>query len=55
MHSSPITKWEGAEAFFTFADKPGVVMFLFLLAVAVSVFAIVSIIKHENQSYRKLK
>ena len=49
--SSPITTWEGAEAIFTYADKPAVIGFILLAAIAVTVFAVVSSFKHENKSY----
>jgi uncharacterized membrane protein len=49
--SSPLTTWEGAEAIFTFADKPGVMMFILVVAVVVTIYAIVATFKHENESY----
>ena len=36
MNTSPIESWEGAEAYFTFADKPAVMMLFLLLAVAIT-------------------
>lgn len=54
MNSSPITTWEGATAYFTFADKPAVLGLLLLGAFGVCLYAIVSMVKHENASYRKL-
>lgn len=55
MNSSPITTWEGATAYFTFADKPAVLGLVLIAAVAVCVYTIASMVKHENASYRKLK
>lgn len=49
--SSPISTWEGAEAYFTFADKPLLLGAIFVVAVAATVFAIWSTIKHEQYSY----
>lgn len=49
--ASPITSWEGAEAIFTFADKPGMVGLILVISIAVTVFAIIASIKHENESY----
>ncbi|WP_158269305.1 hypothetical protein [Saccharospirillum sp. MSK14-1] len=49
--ASPITTWEGAEAVFTFADKPAVVFGIFVLSVIVTVGVIISTYKHENHSY----
>jgi len=54
MNSSPITAWEGAAAYFTFADKPAMLAVFLLGALAVCVYAIVSMVKHENASYKKL-
>ena len=33
MDTSPITSWEGAEAYFTFADKPGILYVILAAAV----------------------
>ncbi len=51
---SPITTWEGAGAFFTYANSPGM-MYLFLgLAVVLTVVAIAMGAKHETKAYKKL-
>lgn len=55
MNSSPITAWEGATAYFTFADKPFVLGLILVASIAVCVYAIVSIAQHESASYKKLK
>jgi hypothetical protein len=55
MNSSPITSWEGAEAYFTFADKPFVVGFIFILSVIVTVAVIGAMILHEKHSFENLK
>lgn len=51
MNASPITSWEGAEAYFTFADSPMAIGIILILAVAVTVGAIIATAKHENNSY----
>lgn len=51
MNASPITSWEGAEAYFTFADKPAVIMLILLLSIIVTVGAVIATIRHENHSY----
>ncbi len=51
MNTSPITSWEGAEAYFTFADSPAALMVILSLAFAVTVGVIIATIKHENQTY----
>ncbi|WP_020184271.1 hypothetical protein [Methylopila sp. 73B] len=53
MNSAPITTWEGAKAYFTFADQPGVLMVISALALAVCVGTIASMIRHENACVRK--
>ena len=53
MNASPIESWEGAEAYFTFADKPAVLMLILLAAVVVTIGVIVVTIKHESASYEK--
>jgi hypothetical protein len=55
MNSAPITTWEGATAYFTFADSPGVITICLVGAIAVCVYAIYSMVQHENASYKKLK
>ncbi|WP_175483409.1 hypothetical protein [Amphritea atlantica] len=51
MNSSPITTWEGAEAYFTFADSPSVMMIILALAMAATVGAVVASVLHENHTY----
>ncbi len=54
MNSSPITSWEGAQAYFTFADSPGAIWVFFILAVLVTAGVLASAISHENESFKKL-
>lgn len=51
MNASPITSWDGVEAYFTFADSPTAMMIILGLAALVTVGAIISSIKHENNTY----
>lgn len=51
MNASPITTWEGAEAYFTFADSPAALMVILALAVGATVGAIIATIRHENHTY----
>lgn len=53
MNSSPITSWEGAAAYFTFADSPMVIAFLFILAVVVAFGTIGIMMQHEKESFDK--
>ena len=55
MNTAPITTWEGAEAYFTFADKPAVLMLICALGVLVGAYTLVSMIRHENAAYHYTK
>lgn len=51
MNTSPITTWEGAEAYFTFGPgSVGVLISLFLAVVIVTLF-IVYMIREENHLF----
>ena len=55
MGSSPITSWEGAEAYFTFADS-GIALAVWLVAaVAIVVGVIGATYAHENRSFANLQ
>ena len=49
--SSPIDSWEGAEAIFTFADKPAVIGFILILSIVATVGVIVASYVHEKKTY----
>ncbi|SFG20708.1 hypothetical protein [Neptunomonas qingdaonensis] len=51
MNASPITSWEGAEAYFTFADNPTAMAIILGLSVVVTVGAVIATIIHENETY----
>lgn len=51
MNASPITTWEGATAYFTFADNPFAIGLIFGLSVIVTLAVIVYSFYHENHSY----
>lgn len=52
---SPITSWEGVEAYFTFADSPAVIAFILILSIVATAGIIVSTFKHEAKSYEKYR
>lgn len=52
MNASPVTNWEGVEAYFTFADKPTVLIFILAIAIGVTCAAIAFTFSHENESYQ---
>jgi hypothetical protein len=51
---SPITTWEGATAFFTYADRPGVIYAFLALSIIATVLAIVAGARHESASYLRV-
>lgn len=54
MNSSPVTgTWEGVEAYFSFADQPGIMAVILAASVAVTIGAIVISARHETESARK--
>ena len=55
MNTSPITKWEGAEAYFTFADNPTVVLGLLTLSVVIVVGSLIFGSFHEKECYVKVE
>jgi hypothetical protein len=54
MNGSPIEAWEGAEAYFTFADSPVTLGIILVISVVVTAMVIVSAVRHENDCYAKL-
>jgi hypothetical protein len=51
MNASPITTWEGAEAYFTFADNPTAMVIILGLSVVATIGAVIATIIHENETY----
>ena len=51
MNTSPIDTWEGAEAYFTYADSPGMISLILLLSVIVTFGTIVLAAIHEKHLY----
>jgi len=51
---SPITKWDGAAEYFTFADKPAVLYAILGIAIALTVLSIIKVGRHEKESYEEL-
>lgn len=55
MHSSPISRWEGAAVYYTFADNPFVIGLIFVLAVAATIGVISAMFLHEKHSFERIK
>ncbi|MCR8546414.1 hypothetical protein M4578_01135 [Salipiger sp. P9] len=51
MNTSPIESWDGAEAYFTFADKPAIMMLFLLIAVVITFGTIIIAAVHEKHAY----
>lgn len=52
--ASPITSWEGAEAYFTFADSGGTLGFWLLVSIALVIGVITATYAHESKSFASL-
>lgn len=50
--SSPITKWEGAAEYFTFADSHTAIVGLLIASAAVTVLALIAGAIHEVDAYK---
>ena len=51
---SPITTWEGAAAYFTFANQPAIIYALLAGAVIITALSIIMGGIHESEAYKKL-
>lgn len=54
MDSSPITAWSHASAYFTFANHESVIVAVFLLSVAMTIYIIGGIMRHEKSAEEAL-
>lgn len=52
MSGSPVTSWEGVEAYYTYADSPFMIALFLVLSCAVVVGVIVHSIKHETVAFK---
>jgi hypothetical protein len=52
--TSPITTWDGAAAYFTFANHPVVLYVILAAAVIVTFGTIVMAGMHEDEAYQKI-
>jgi len=49
----PDNSWEGVDAYFTWADSPGMLVFLTLVTAAICLAIIVSAARHEAETASK--
>ncbi|WP_158738140.1 hypothetical protein [Alteribacillus sp. YIM 98480] len=54
MNTSPITSWEGAEAYFTFGPGSLGIAVSFLAAISLFVLFISTMVRHENRSFAEV-
>jgi uncharacterized membrane protein YraQ (UPF0718 family) len=55
MNTSPITTWEGAEAYFTFGPNSLGLYVIFALAVALFIGFVARMIVHENHNFARTR
>ena len=55
MDTSPIASWEGAEAYFTFANHPGILYAILAAAVIICFGTIIMAGIHEVEAFKKFE
>lgn len=55
MNGSPLTSWDGVEAYFTFADSPGAIALFLVLGVAVLVGVVANSAIHETRVFKRFE
>jgi hypothetical protein len=55
MNTSPITTWDGAAAYFTFADKPVMMYCILAAAVIITFGTIIMAGIHEVEAFKKIE
>lgn len=53
MNTAPFESWDGVEAYFTYADNPGVMMLALIASVVVTFGVIALAAVHEKHAYAK--
>ena len=49
----PANSWEGVDAYFTWADKPGMLVFLTLVTACILLAIVISAARHEAETANK--
>jgi hypothetical protein len=52
MNGSPITSWEGVEAYYTYADSPFMIAAFLVLTCAVVVGVLINSARHETVAFK---
>jgi hypothetical protein len=55
MNTAPITTWEGASAYFTFANSPTMMGIILTAMTVITVYAVWSAMHHEEKAYEKAR
>ena len=53
MNGSPVTAWEGVEAYYTFADRPFLIAVALILTAIITVGVIIHSAKHETEAFKR--
>lgn len=53
MNGSPIAAWDSAEAYYTFADRPALVIFGLVLMTIITLGVIVHSARHETKAFKR--
>jgi hypothetical protein len=53
MNGSPLTSWDGAEAIYTFADKPMLIALFLVLTVVVVAGVVIHSARHETRAFKR--
>lgn len=53
MNGSPVTAWEGATAYYTFADRPFLVALCLVAMAVVTLGVIIHSAKHETAAFKR--
>ena len=51
----PDNSWEGVDAYFTFADSPGMLVLITLVTAAICVGIIIAAARHESETDKNTK
>ncbi|MEJ2392539.1 MAG: hypothetical protein P8019_14225 [Gammaproteobacteria bacterium] len=54
MDSSPITAWANSSAYFTFANHESVIVAVLLISIAMTIYVIGGIMRHEKKAEEEL-
>lgn len=53
MNGSPVSAWEGVEAYYTFADRPFFIAVALILTAVITLGVIIHSAKHETAAFKR--